>query len=226
MVDVASFQSLDLGTTKPTSIPQEEVTIQISTENLVGKYGRAFVNEANRVNPLRAQQVALTEDEVQAYCHYLLTQRVKSVQQNCPDFRKLKTLYIPSWVQYCLSMIGQVHLRDIGLVIIPEMEEESTMTYDEAVQISEKIGSFENDLQVVLDAMPRSIEGNVDVMSTALIADYVRAIKPVEHVSATYVTAFLGLKLKEEVAFQAIYRVQYDDVEYIASALTAQKGLY
>jgi hypothetical protein len=229
MADVmgnASFQSLDLGTTKPTSIPQETVKIQISLDNLVGKYGHAFVNEAYRVNPLRAEQVKLTEDEVQAYCNYLLTQRVKSVHQNCPDFRKLKVLYIPAWVQYCLSMVGIVTLRDVGLRIEPEMESESTMTYEEAVAISEKIGSFENDLQVVKDAMPRSVDGNTDVMSTALIADYVRAIRPVEHVASTYVTAFLGLKLKEEVAFQAIYRVQYDDVEFIASALTTQKGLY
>jgi hypothetical protein len=104
--------------------------------------------------------------------------------------------------------------------------QESKMSFEEALVISEKIGSFQDDLQIVKDAMPRSIEGDVDVMSTALIADYVRALKPVEHVASTYVTAFLGMRLKEEAAMGALYRVQYDDVAFIASALLTQKGLY
>jgi hypothetical protein len=222
----ASFQSLDLGTTKPTSIPQEEVTVVISTENLTGKYGEAFVKECYRVNPLRAEQVELTAEEVQQYSHYLMTKRVESVQGNCQDFRKLKNLYIPSWIQYCLTMVGKLYKRDIGLVIIPEMESPSTMTFEEALVISDKIGAFEDDLQIVLDAMPRDDFGNADVMSTALIADYVRALAPVQHVASTYVTAFLGMKLKEEVMFQALYRVQYDDYGYVASALTASRGIY
>lgn len=222
----ASFESLDLGTTKPTSIPQETIHVIIATENLTGQYGKAFVQEARRVNPLRAEQVGLTAEEVQSYAHYLMTKRIQSVNDDCDDFRKLKVLYIPSWIQYCLSMVGKLVKRDIGLVIIPEMEHPSEMTFDEALIISDKIGAFEDDLQIVKDAMPRSMDGNEDVMSTALVADYVRALKPVEHVASTYVTAFLGMKLKEEMAFAALYRVQYDDFEYVSSVLTATKSIY
>lgn len=222
----ASFESLDLGTTKPTSIPQETIHVIIATENLTGQYGKAFVQEARRVNPLRAEQVGLTAEEVQSYAHYLMTKRIQSVNDDCDDFRKLKVLYIPSWIQYCLSMVGKLVKRDIGLVIIPEMEHPSEMTFDEALIISGKIGAFEDDLQIVKDAMPRSMDGNEDVMSTALVADYVRALKPVEHVASTYVTAFLGMKLKEEMAFAALYRVQYDDFEYVSSVLTATKSIY
>lgn len=226
MENYASFESLDLGTIKPTSIPQETINVVISTENLTGPYGKAFVNETYRVNPLRAEQVKLTAEEVQSYAHYLMTKRIEAVNNDCPDFRKLKVLYIPSWIQYCLAMVGKLVKRDIGLVIMPEMEDPSTMTFEEALAISEKIGAFEDDLQIVKDAMPRGLEGNEDVMSTALVADYVRAIKPVQHVASTYVTAFLGMKLKEEMAFQALYRVQYDDLEYVSSVLTATKGIY
>lgn len=225
-VDYAPFQSLDLGTTKPTSVPQEVITIIISSENLIGSYGNAFVNETYRVNPLRAEQVKLTPDEMKSYCHYLLAKRIECVHGKCSDFRKLKTLYIPSWIQYCLSMVGELNLRDIGLLIRPELEEKKTISFEEAVEISNKIGAFEDDLQIVRDAMPRDIEGNRDVMSTAMVADYVRALKPVEHVAATYVTTFLGMKLQEELAFQALYRVQYDDVAYVASVLTRAKGIY
>ena len=94
------------------------------------------------------------------------------------------------------------------------------------MEISSKIGAFEDDLQIVKDAMPRSEEGNPDVMSTALIADYVRSINKVQHVASTYVTAFMGLTLRKEAAMQVLYRVQYDDIEFIRSALISERRIY
>lgn len=220
------FVSLDLGSTQPTSVEMETIHVTITAANLLGEYARAFINEGYRVNPLKAQQIQLTEDEVQRYSEYLLTKRIECVENKCRDFRRLKVLYVPSWIQYNLAMVGKVIIRDKGLCLMPAMEKPSTMTFDEAVKISERIGSFEHDLQIVRDALPRSIDGNRDVMSAALIAGYVRSIEKVEHVSSTYVAAFLGMKLREEAAMQVLYRVQYDDVQFIASALTTQKGLY
>lgn len=221
-----SFSSLDLGFTKPTSIPQDLITVEITSDSLIGDYAKAFVNEAFRVAPLRAEQVALTISEVEDYVNYLLTQRINVVRMDCPDFRKLKVLYVPSFIQYVLSMIGVVTDREKGIRIEPEMETPSSMSFDEALKISEKIGSFENDLQIVQDAIPRGIDGDKDVMSAAMIAGYVRSMHVVEHPAATYVTAFAGMKLQQEVAFAALYRVQYDDVEFIRSALLTQKGLF
>jgi hypothetical protein len=160
------------------------------------------------------------------YMKYLLVKRIETVQMNCPEFRKLKVLYIPVWIQYNLSMIGEVNIREKGLKLVPTIADAETISYAEAVAISDKIGAFESDLQIVHDAMPRDITGDVDVMSTAMIDGYVRAIDKVDHVAATYVTAFMGMKLKEEAAFKVLYRVQYDDIDFIATALTAQKGLY
>ena len=221
----ASFVNLDLGTTKPTTVPMETINVIINGD-LVSDYGRAFVSEAKRVNPLKAEQVQLTAEEVDAYSRYLITKRIESIHGNCDDFRKLKTLYIPVWIQYNLAMIGRVVMRDRGLTINPIEEQPSSMTFEEAIKISEKIGAFEDDLQVVQDAMPRSSDGDRDVMSTALIADYVRSLTPVTHVASTYITAFMGMRLKEESAMAVLYRVQYDDVQYIATALTSQRGLY
>lgn len=221
----ASFVNLDLGTTKPTTVPMETINVVINGD-LVSDYGRAFVSEAKRVNPLKAEQVKLTAEEVDAYSRYLITKRIESIHGNCDDFRKLKTLYIPVWIQYNLAMIGRVVMRDRGLTINPIEEQPSSMTFEEAIKISEKIGAFEDDLQVVQDAMPRSSDGDRDVMSTALIADYVRSLTPVTHVASTYITAFMGMRLKEESAMAVLYRVQYDDVQYIATALTSQRGLY
>lgn len=220
-----SFNELNLGSVQPTSVPMEVVHVEISSENLLGSYADAFIAEAYRVNPLRMEQINLTAEEVSTYCYYLLTKRIECVNNQCKDFRKLKSLYIPVWIQYNLSMIGEVNLRDRGLQLMPVMEP-SKMTFDEAAKISTKIGMLEDDLQILQDAMPRDRHGDVDVMSTALIAGYMHSLNKVEHVSATYVSAFLGMKLREEVAFRSLYRVQYDDIGFIAAALTMQRGLF
>jgi len=222
-----AIESLDLGTPKPTSVPLETVEVVVDGDNLIGNYGIAFINEATRVNPLKMEQVKLTSDEIMKYCRYLVHKRVQCVKMDCPDWRKLKVMYIPVFIQYVISMIGEVTIRDRGLKIVPiTTSDEDPMTYEEALAVSEKIGSFMDDLQIVQDAMPRDRNGNVDVMSSALIAGYVKALKPVEHVVATYVAAFLGMKLRQEAAFQVLYRVQYDDLNFIAAALTSTKAIY
>lgn len=223
---VNALMKLDELTPHPTAVPTETVEIQISESDLFSGYAKAFINEMYRVNPLKAEQVELTEGEMVQYIRYLLVKRVETVHMNCPDFRRLKVLYIPSWIQYNLSMIGEVTLRDRGLKLLPIVDNDNIITYDQALIISDKIAAFENELQMVRDGMPRSITGDADVMSTAMIDGYVRSLAKVDHVASTYVTAFMGMKLKEEAAFKVLYRVQYDDLEFIASALTAQKGLF
>lgn len=223
--DTTAFKTLNLTGVKPVSVPVETIHVEISSQNLLGNYAKAFVAEAYRVAPLRAEQVLLTEEELQSYCEYLLYQRVLCASNECKEFRKLKVLYIPVWIQYNLAMIGQVDLRERGLCLIPVMEKPE-MTFEQALKVSEKIGSFERDLQIVQDAMPRDYHGDTDVMSTAMIAGYVRALDEVEHVSSTYVTTFLGMKLREEAAMSVLYRIQYDDVGYIANVLTTEKSIY
>lgn len=223
--NVNGFDTMDLGSAKPTSVPMEEVNVVIGVNDILKDFGKAFVAEAIRKNPLRAEQVGLTSDEVLKYVAFLLAERIKSVRGDCPEWRKLKALYVPAYVQYAMRMVGTLTIREYGLKIVPVFEGD-TISLEEAYVISNKIGMFEDDLQIVRDAFPREAEGNKDVMSTALVAGYVRALKPVEHVSATYVTAFLVMKLKQEVAFQALYRVQYDDVNFITMALTTQRDLY
>lgn len=219
------FSGLDLGSAKPISVPMETITVVIGTKNLMGNYAKAFIKEADRVNPLRLQQTQLTSDEMVAYSEYLLTKRIECVRGECTDFRKLKQLYIPVWIQYNLAMIGEVVIRDKGLRMVPVMEHPSEMTFEDALKISDKVGMLEDDLQMVKDAMPRKESGDPDVMTTALIAGYVRSMEKVEHVSSTYVTAFLGMKLREEAAMKILYRIQYDDLEFIATALSRERGI-
>lgn len=189
-------------------------------------YSRSFLNEAMRKNPLLAERVELSIDELNEYIKYLIVQRVKCVEGTCTDYRKLKALAIPVWIQYNLAMIGEVIIRNKGIKLIPKLGFNSDMKFEEALVVSQKIEMFIDDLQIVLDAMPRDNQGDHDVMMTSLIAGYMRSIEEVGHPISTYVSAFLGFKLREEAAFKVLYRVQYDDIAYIASVLTYRREIF
>lgn len=223
---IEKFQDLNLSDVSPTSVPMQIINVRIMGDDLLGDYGRAFVDEARRVAPLVVERNKLTGEEVEAYSRYLIAKRIQCVHGDCIDFRKLKVLYVPAWIQYNLSMIGRVVLRKRGLTMMPVCNQQDIITYEQALEISTKIGALEDRLCVLQDAMPRSIDGDPDVMTTALIAGYVRSLTEVEHPVATYITAFLGMKLQEEAALQVLYRVEYDDVDFIRMVLTSQRRLY
>lgn len=228
MEGTQKFNNLELAPTKPTSVQMEVVEVVITAENLFGDFAKAFVAECYRINPLTAEHVHLTQEEMTEYIKFLVYKRLECVAESCHDWRRLKTLRIPSWIQYNLSMIGKVILRAVGLTLTPVMDPEdvkSLISLDQAFEISNKISAFEDDLQIVEDAMPRSVYGDEDVMSTAMIAGYVRSLRPVQHVASTYVTAFMGMKLREEAAMKVLYRVQYDDVAFIRNALINDRGI-
>lgn len=221
----ASYDNMVIGTSVPIGITTEVIDVTVEGSELLSSYAKAFVAEAHRVNPLKAEQVNLTQEELISYVTYLLAKRVECVHNECRDFRKLKVLYMPAYVQYVLSRVGEVTMRDIGLKFIPSFNGEVKLTFEQAVEISEKVGSLD-DLQIVRDAMPRTIEGDPDVMSTMLISGFMRSLKPVKHVASTYVSAFLKCQLERDCALSALFRVQYDDYKFILSALTSQKGLF
>lgn len=220
------FMELDLGTSKPTPVTTETIDVIVDSEVMLGKYATAFIREAGRVHASLLDREGLTEEEVSNYCDFLLDQRVACVHDTVTNWRALKTLYIPSWIQFALSTIGRVVIRDRGLIINPIKPERSKLTFDEAKTISDKIGAFIDDLQIVQDAMPRDIDGDADVMTSALIAGYVTSMKPITHVVSSYMAAFLGLKLREEMSFRVLYRVQYDDLNFISQALCTDRRLY
>lgn len=222
----AEYQKLDLGSNPAITVPLEIVEVTVTAKGLVGDYATAFCREAARINPERAKQVMLDETELVEYAEYLLAKRIEIVQNKCPDYRHLKSLYIPGFLQYVLSLVGEVTDRSFGLKMVPVLDAPSKMTFQQALRISDKIGSFERDMSVFLDAMPRSSEGDMQVMSTALIDGFVRSFKRDIHPAVTYVTAFLGMKLRQEAAFRVLYRVQYDDVEFITAALLTNKRIF
>lgn len=220
-----SFQNIDLGGGKPTSVKTETLHVKVSTDNLFGQFAKAWLAEAYRVAPNRADQVGLTDEELTSYVKYLVKQRILMCHGERRQPGRLRTLYVPSFIAYSMRQVGIVNLREFGLRLDPVMDDD-VISDEQALKISEKIGSFENDLQVEQNVFPFDPSGDRDVMSLALIDGYVRGMRHVEHPVSTYLSAFLGMKLQEESAFAALYRVQYDDVAFIQSAFFNSKGLY
>lgn len=222
---MTDFSQMDLTGVRPTSVPMETIKVNIDPSVMVDDYAKAFVRELQRVNPRRFEQCPITDEEMIKYCRYILTQRIACVSDNCKDWRAIKNLWIPVFIQYAISLVGVVEIYDQGLRLEPVMDETTEMNLSEALELSNRIGLYSADVQVRLDAMPREKKGDRDTMSCALIAGYVRTISPVEHPVATYIAAFMGFTIQKESAFSVLYRVQYADLEFIRAALTNNKAV-
>lgn len=227
MVSNSNYSNLDLGSNPP--IPAENVVIEVvvSNQEVSHAYADAFLREAERRDPQMFHIVGLTQQELYNYFDFLLDMRIKVIQNDCPEFRKLKTLWIPSYFQYVLSMIGVVKVRPFGLTINPIMEPRDTKYgVKQAFETSCKLSSFADKMLMMEDSMPREIYGNDDVMSCVLLAGYVKATKELKHPAATYVSAFVNMTLKKEAAFKVLYMIQYDDIDFITMALSSERSIY
>lgn len=231
------IRNLDFGSNPPIAADIVNVEVEIDSQGMVKDYAEAWTREAERKNPALWRVVGLTKEEMVAYVWYLMVMRVKIVNNERVERRFLSQMYIPAYIQQVLALIGEVTIRDKGLVLKPVVdltEDESAnnhrnpklLTDAEALAISEKIGAFEDHMYMMKKAMPLDIEGDREVMTTALIAGYVRSMEKLSHPALAYISAFLNFKLREEGVLSILYRVRYDDIEYIRLAMMHQKGLY
>lgn len=220
----ATFSQLDFGT-KATTVKFEEIQVTINPDLIINDYAEAYSKELHRRNPSRASTVGVTKDELFEYFKTLLAIRVESISNDCKVWRQAKALLIPTWMEFVLSRVGEVIDNDRGLKITPIFE----FDYDinRAFETSDKLRAFLSDgLVLHKDAFPRTPDGDVETMSMVIIDDYVTSQTKDAHPIASYVAAFLGYKLKEELAFKMLYRVRYDDVNFISSMLLREGTVY
>lgn len=210
----------------PSATEMEDVVVEINPTDFLEGYSRAFVYEAQRTNPIMFEAHPLTEEEVSAYSTFLINERINSVRNNCPNWKNLKLMWIPDWIQYVISLIGTFTNYEYGLRFLPVMDEKvQVITIQEAFAISEKISKYSTSLGMHKDAMPRGDEGDEDVMSCALISNRVKATKKLTHPESSYVAAFAGLSLRKEAAMNVLYRISYDDINYIRNDFLSNKKI-
>lgn len=210
------YSELDFGTKSSTPIPTEKIEVEVSTDALVTNYCHAMVmrmiTQAGKVY----EQIPIQEEELETYLAYLLWKRCEQCGNGCKDYGRLKTLWIPSYWQFVLSMIGRLTKRSYAITVIPVSVGDCPLTFEEAKAISDKLGEYEMVLHMERASMPTGTEGDEDVMSSALIANTVRSMSLTMHPAMSYVVAIANMKLKQETAFRALYRAQYDDLGAIA----------
>lgn len=223
MSDLKNHFQLNYGT-KPTTMSLETINVMVEPTTFVGDYAKAYCAELLRRNPDRFDASELDEEELNAYFLGLIGIRLDQIQGNCKVWRQAKELYIPSWIQFILSGIGIVTDYNRGLALSPKFK--SDYDIDRMLNTSNKLRVFSSDgVSMHKDAFPRDVEGDPDMMGMAIINGYVQSMTEIPHPIQSYVAAFLGLRLEEEATYKMLYRVRYDDVNFIKQMLMHEEAI-
>ena len=244
----SKFESLNFDT-HPTNGNYDTINVSVDFEKIVSGYAQAYAHELHRRNPLRYEASKLNEESLEFYFKYLIWIRLQCVHDSCTEFRRVRALMVPDWIAFILDKLGEAFYPKMGLHIVPTCPSEveflkclkvekalslkdkapkeiSVLLFGDALDISTRLRAFRDDGVGMSDnAFPRSKEGDAEVMSTMLIDDYVKSIKEVTPIK-TYVSAFLGLNMLGSHAWDALFRIRYDDIEYIRDRLIHEESLF
>lgn len=218
------FETLDFGT-KPTGVKIEVVDIQVNPELMLRDFAKAYERELYRRNKNMAIRYGVSDEELYDYFVGILAIHLKHDNGGLvKDWREAKKLYIPAWIQHVLSKVGTYVDPIRGLKFIPHIEAEYDMS--KLLEVSDRLAAFKQDgLQIFRDAFPRNTSGDPEVMSMIVAEDCVRSISPEAHPASSYVAAFLGFKLREDMALLNLYRVKYDDIIYVHEMLLREESI-
>ncbi len=207
---------------KRTSVPVRHLHVQVSVDGMAA-FNNAFVREGIRKNPLMAEKVNLTADELLDFEKFLLAARIDIVDGKCTIFRSLKRLAMPCFVERILSDVGRVFIRDRGLDIHPVVGDdfrEDIISLEKAIEISNKVEAFYDDLAVVVGAMPGDEGGNLETMTLSLIEGYVVGMGDYDDPLVEYIVYALQCLLIE-TSYNSLYYMRYDDVRTIEANIAA-----
>lgn len=224
------FKKLNYGT-KPTGAKMETVYVMLNPELMMKDFAVAYEGELYRRNPNLAQRSGLTSDDLYEYFVGILAIHIEHDNRgSIKDWRRAKEIYIPAWIQHTISMVGTYVDQIRGLKFIPTLTDANGKAYpydvSKMLKISEMLAPFRVDgLKIFKDAFPRITEGDPEVMSMVIAESCVRSMTPDSHPASSYVAAFLGFKLKEELAWVNLYRVKYDDISLIHEMLLREEVL-
>jgi len=228
MKRATNFQNIDYGTRVSTT-EIHTITVKIDPNMILGDYAKATLAEMSRMNPTRYSAISkrLSGVRLHEYFTYLLSCRISYVRNESKDWRLVRQFWMPAWIQFAIACVGEVLVSESGLKFVPTMDELENFGIEDAFEISDILRSFKVDgLSVLDDGFPRTREGEKDTMSVSLIGDSIKGIWPVTHPIYTYVSGFLGFKLLESNTYAILYKLRYDDVNFIAHSLLHDERLF
>lgn len=223
----SKFSKIDLGT-KVSTAQLDTIEVTVDPNLMVKQYAEATVARMQELNPTKFNSLEISVDLIFKYFAFLILSRVQQITGSLSYFRELQKMWIPVWVQFAISCVGEVIIQDYGLRLIPVAPTDfKLISKEEALQVSDLLAKFERDgLSIIQDAFPRTRNGDQETMAFAIVDKYVFGMKPDLHPLKSYVAAFLGQKLVQSQALGALYRCRYDDVNYVASQLLRENVLY
>lgn len=201
-----------------THVSMENIDLRVTAESTIKEFCHAFVEEGYRKANLLANRINLQEDDLFEYFQFLLDIRVKIVNNQFRDRSLLNLLAMPCFIELVLTGIGKVIVRDKGYTLVPNYSVVKEFDKAKMIEISEKIKEFGDYLSIVEGGMPRNEQGDRDIMSMALVDNYIRSIDRVDNPVAEYVVYFLQMKL-ENTVFDKLYRFEYDNTADIDSQI-------
>jgi len=228
----SEFRQLNYGT-KPTGAQMQVIEVILNPDLMMRDFAKAYEGELYRRNSNLAERSGITADDLYDYFVGILAIHIEHDNVGAiKEWRRAKELYIPAWIQHTISMVGTYVDQIRGLKFVPRLLKDDKgadpMPYDlsRLLKISEQLAPFRLDgLKIMKDAFPRSPEGDPEVMSMIIAEQCVRSITPDAHPASSYVAAFLGFKLKEELAWVNLYRVKYDDFVLVHEMLLREEVL-
>lgn len=234
MSDFLKFEKLNYGfSSKPCDY--QVVKVVVDPVKMIADWGLAYARDLERRNPLKyraakcdvtidseVKTIALTEEVVTKYMTQLIIYRIKDVNNELKGiYQQLKRLGVPAWIQFAISQIGIAHDWERGLEFVPVLSgAKDEYSIDTMLKISSVLRSFEPDGKpFFVNAWPKTKEGDKDVMSYAIIDGFVSGNDVDAHPLKTYIAGFLGMKLKEELTYKMLYRINYDEVTQLRTML-------
>lgn len=222
LANMEKFKGLNYGTV-PTTANFREVLVEDTPENMSG-FARAYTSLLEQRNPLKfkssvvtvdGEQVKLSEKVIFDYFVQLMKYRLRTVHNKSVPWRQMRQLCMPAWIQAALSWTGRAIDNDRGWIIIPQFDEEDVLDITSMLSISLALEQFSVDGKPFFkDAFPRSIDGDLDMMSFSIHDDYSWSTKREVTPVASYMATFCGMKLVEPEEYQRFYTVRFDSVDF------------
>lgn len=202
-----------------------QVNIDINPKDLLLDFADAFSEELFRLQPRLVDKMQLSSKELSSYFKGVLYLRVLDVNGKNKFHRQERLLLVPAWIEYAISQIGIVTDSMYGLTFIPEMELED-FSIDDMIETSHKLSYYKDaGVELLENVYPRTNEGSESFMTMAVIKSKVCSYKKDADPLSVYLSAFLSSTLEERSALESLYRIEYQDVDYVRQVLRTTKGL-
>lgn len=209
-------------------LTNEVIDVTINPKIVMDEFSESYYEAIQCKHADVLERMSLTKEDLKSYFRNLLYYRIAIIAgtSKAKDWDLVSDLWIPSVIQYVLTCIGKVEDLERGLIFQPKCEEAYDL--DQMLEVSTKLSRLVGlGYALVNEAMPRSKHGDKDVMQCAILDNLlVVATRRVDHPSAAYVAATLGLEVEQKVIDGLLYRVHYDSITKIKNALFNEPNLW